>query len=89
MKVVPVNDRRYVLVSNPSTPVKGKQRQIVLSVLNEQKRPMTVEEMTPLCEEKGLTAVGGVGPSVRYHLHHLTLLGHTTWEGGVDEKKVA
>ena len=36
---------------------------------------MTIGEMTPLADSKGLVAIGGTGPSVRYHLHHLVKLG--------------
>jgi hypothetical protein len=79
-KIKPVNARKYSLSQNPSIPPKGKQRLIVLSILNNAKSPMTPEEISPLAEKMGLTATGGVLPSVRYHLHHLVLLGIAKFE---------
>lgn len=80
MQVTPVNARRYTLAASAPLTAKGKQRQIVLDILRAAEKPMTPEEIAPIATSKGLTAVGGVLPSVRYHLHHLVLLGHATWE---------
>lgn len=74
-KTTPVNERLYSLVAAPSLPPKGKQRQIVLSILQNTKTPLTVDEVTKAATAAGLQAVGGIGPSCRYHLHHLVLLG--------------
>lgn len=74
-KSTPVNDRLYTLKAAPSIPPKGKQRQIVLKVLADSEEPMTVGQVAKLATELGLTAVGGVEPSCRYHLHHLVKLG--------------
>lgn len=81
MKIVPVLTRSYSLTTSvlPVSSYKGKQRQIVVQTLLDSKIPMTPEQMVGPCTEKGLTAVGGILPSIRYHLHHLTLLGHTVW----------
>lgn len=69
-----VLERRYVLKNEPSLPPKGKQRQIVLQILRENKdKPMTIDEIYPIAEKLGLVAVDGVKNSVRYHLHHLEL----------------
>src|SRR6185312_10953093 len=72
-KSTPVSERQYKLVAMPAV-IKGKQRQIVCGILNESKKPMTIAEITPLAEKAGLKAIGGVAPSVRYHLHHMVLL---------------
>ena len=76
IKTTPVNERKYKLVSTPSIPPKGKQRQIVLNALSTDKdRGFTVEEVADFATKAGLQAVGGVIPSCRYHLHHLVKLG--------------
>jgi hypothetical protein len=69
---------RYVLktrVMVPSAYVRSVQRTIVWNVLltNFKKRPdgMTIDEIAAIAESAGLKAVGGVGPSVRYHLHYM------------------
>jgi hypothetical protein len=80
MKVTPVNARRYTLAASAPLVAKGKQRQIVLNLLRAATNPMTPEELAPLADAAGLYAVGGTLPSVRYHLHHLVLSGHATWE---------
>lgn len=74
-KTTPVNERRYKLIAQPSIPPKGKQRQIVLKALADSTEPLTVDQITKIAEKAGLQAVGGVGPSCRYHLHHLVKLG--------------
>lgn len=73
-KSTPVNDRVYKLVAAPSIPAKGKQRQIVIAAFGDGKSNKTVAEVTKFAEENGLYAVGGIAPSVRYHLHALALL---------------
>ncbi len=73
-KSTPVNDRSYKLIAAPSITPKGKQRQIVLAAFGDGKKPMTVNEVVQFAEAKGLSAVGGVTPSVRYHLHQMALL---------------
>lgn len=73
-KSTPVNERRYKLVAEPSIAPKGKQRQIVLNALKSTKNPMTVKEVAAFAAQNGLTAVGGIEPSCRYHLHHLQIL---------------
>jgi len=74
-KSTPVNDRRYSLVAEPSIMPKGKQRQIVIAALKSSKKPMTVEQVAEFATAQNLTAVGGIAPSCRYHLHHLVKLG--------------
>jgi len=73
-KATPVEERKYSLINEPSLPPKGKQRQIVLSILKASNEPLTVAQVTAEATKQGLSAVGGVGPSCRYHLHHLVLL---------------
>lgn len=73
-KATSVNDRVYKFLAIPSLPVKGKQRQIVIAAFGDGKKNMTVEEITKFAEANGLSAVGGVAPSVRYHLHQMALL---------------
>lgn len=89
VRKTPVNERKYKLVAAPSVPPKGRQRQIVLEILREANRPMTIDEVTKLATEKGLYAVGGVGPSCRYHLHHLNILGCVTIENPTTGEVVA
>jgi len=79
MKITPVNARSYSASAQLQATYKGKQRQIVANILRASKEPLTPEQIAPLAESMGLTAVGGVLPSVRYHLHHLVLLGHAEW----------
>lgn len=90
-KATPVGDRRYIYVSSPSI-IKGKQRQIVDNIMKNAGKPMTVAEVTELATKAGLSAVGGVGPSCRYHLHHLELEGFVKVENKTTtiavEKKV-
>lgn len=70
-KVTPVNERKYALsVDRPQ--VKSKQASIVLDILAASSEPLTIDEIAPIASDKGLKAVGGVAPSVRYHLHMLT-----------------
>ena len=75
VKSTPVMERQYVLVANPSITPKGKQRQIVLKALNSTTDPQTIEQITKFATAEGLQAVGGIGPSCRYHIHHLVKLG--------------
>ena len=74
--VTPVMNRKYTRTDMPVEVFRGKQRQIVATILNAAKEPMSVEEVSKLAAEAGLVAIGGVIPSVRYHLHHLGLLGY-------------
>jgi len=82
-KTTPVEDRIYAIVTEPQTPFKGKQRQIVFGTLkdltsgDEAMAGATIAQVTAVAKKVGLVAKGGVEPSVRYHLHHLTLLGFT------------
>jgi hypothetical protein len=73
--ITPVLERQYSLLTPPTSIPKGRQRQIVLAILLDAKKPMTPVEIAPLAEEMGLRAVGGILPSVRYHLHHMVKLG--------------
>lgn len=73
-KATPVEERLYKMINEPSLPPKGKQRQIVLAILKASKEPLTVAQVTAEAVKLNLSAVGGVGPSCRYHLHHLVLL---------------
>jgi repressor of nif and glnA expression len=85
MKVVPVLDRKYELVGVVSMG-KSKQRNIVVSILESEKKPMTVEEITVFAKERGLKTVGDrVLESVRFHLHQLSLEKLVKWEGGETE----
>jgi len=85
IKQTPVEERKYELAP-PATNDKGetvevkfrgKQRQAVYDAMKELARPALISEVAALAESKGLTAVGGVEPSVRYHLHHMTKDGFT------------
>jgi hypothetical protein len=78
IKSTPVMERRYMLLGERPLNVKSKQGSIVLDILAGSTDPLTIEEIAAVAEEKGLKAVGGVTPSVRYHLHHLTKDGVTT-----------
>lgn len=80
-KVTPVEDRGYYHVADPAKPFKGKQRQIVAQILKdlsigENAISPTIKQVTTVAKKAGLVAKGGVEPSVRYHLHHLVLLGY-------------
>lgn len=74
IKDTPVDERKYELLTKDGEPEKfrGKQRQIVYNILREAKEPMSIKQIAPLATKAGLTATGGVEPSVRYHLHHMT-----------------
>jgi hypothetical protein len=90
MKVTPVLSRSYSRTATLAATYKGKQRQIVAAILRSATEPLTPEQVAKLAEEAGLTAVGGVLPSVRYHLHHLCLLGEASYEApAVEEQKAA
>jgi hypothetical protein len=69
------DNRQYI--KNAKTPIsaKGKQRQIVLDILNAATKPMTAVEIVPIADAKGLFAVGGTLPSVKYHLNLLKRMG--------------
>jgi hypothetical protein len=71
-----VDDRLHKLtaetVKNKELKFRGKQRQIVLDVLRNSPDAMTIAQVAKLAAKAGLNAVGGVEPSVKYHLHHLT-----------------
>jgi hypothetical protein len=89
MKVTPVLARSYAATATLAATYKGKQRQIVASILRAAEQPLTPEQIAPMAEAAGLTAVGGVLDSVRYHLHHLVLLGHAEWTAPAAEKVAA
>lgn len=73
VKPTPVEDRLYEPANKEAALVfKGKQRQIVYNILMLATKPLTISDVAATAEEQGLKAVGGVEPSVRYHLHHLT-----------------
>jgi hypothetical protein len=55
----------------------GSAAQIVLTILGAAGGPIEITEVTKLAETAGLRAVGGVGPSVRYHPPPPHLLGVT------------
>lgn len=73
-KQTAIEDRLYTLASFDGEPMKfrGKQRQAVYESLLELKAPSTIAQVAKLAAKKGLEATGGVEPSVRYHLHHMT-----------------
>lgn len=80
--VVPVLSRLYSIVSLPKTTPKGKQRQIVLNILQREGRPMSISEISEIWEKEFISInrpVDTVMNSVRYHLHHTTLLGQTKY----------
>lgn len=80
--VVPVLTRQYSVVNAPSTPPKGKQRQIVLNILLRENKPMGIAEVAKIWDSEFRNInvpVDGILNSVRYHLHHLTLLGITKY----------
>lgn len=80
--VVPVLNRSYSLIAAPTTAPKGKQRQIVLTILSANPSPMTIAEVAAIWTSSYLhinSPVDGVLNSVRYHLHHLTLDGVTSY----------
>ena len=69
VKQTPVFDRQYKLKGTMPQGLKSKQGSIVLEILAAAAEPMTIKQIAPIAEEKGLNAIGGVEPSVRYHLH--------------------
>jgi hypothetical protein len=77
-KDTPVDARIYKALLPITHSFKGKQRQIVVAAITDftnVKGGATIAEVTAVV--KGvLVAKGGVEPSVRYHLHHLALLGY-------------
>jgi hypothetical protein len=76
-KVVPVLNRTYKITSTCPSSFKGKQRQIVRDVIaTDKEKYWTIQEVSDLARSKGLSAVGGVLESVRYHLHNLKLSQH-------------
>lgn len=88
-KPTPVHERRYRLVAEPSITPKGKQRQIVIAALKSSESPMTVKQVAKFASAAGLTAVGGIEPSCRYHLHHLVKLGFVNIENPTIEAEIA
>lgn len=86
MKVTPVLARTYSATATLAPSYKGKQRQIVATILRSSKVALSPEQVAKQAEAAGLTAVGGVLPSVRYHLHHLVLLGHAAWTEVAEQK---
>lgn len=78
--VAPVMSRVYTLVAAPTTAPKGKQRQIVLSIIA--RGPATIAQVAAIWEAEFISVnrpIDGVLSSVRYHLHHTTLLGQTSY----------
>lgn len=73
--VTSVNDRKYKLTESCPSSFKGAQRQIVRNILANSKEPMTPAEVAPLADQAGLKSITPTLASVRYHLHHLQLLG--------------
>lgn len=76
IRTTPVNERQYKIKGDKPA-LKSKQASIVLDILAASEGPMTIKQIAPIAGEKGLLAVGGIEPSVRYHLHHLTKAGIT------------
>ena len=75
-KSTPPAERRYQLVAAPAIPPRGKQRQIVINALAQDKdRAFTIDEVTDFATKAGLTANAGVKASCMWHLHHLNKLG--------------
>ena len=69
-------ERRYQLIAAPAIPPRGKQRQIVINALAQDKdRAFTIDEVTEFATKAGLTANAGVKASCMWHLHHLNKLG--------------
>lgn len=78
IKETPVDERKYELVDvKTEQKFRGKQRQIIYTILHASTVPLSAKEITPLATAAGLTATGGVEPSVKYHLHHMTKDGIT------------
>lgn len=75
-KKTAVNDRRFKLIKEPSMAFKGRQRQIVIEVLKTAKEPMSGDEIAIPAATLGLQATAGVAASVKWHLHHLVLMGY-------------
>jgi hypothetical protein len=81
IKTTAVTDREYTIAKPEKIGlVKSKQASIVLAVMQTRKQPMRIKEVAAEAAKLGLKAVGGVEPSVRYHLHHLTKAGITKVE---------
>lgn len=79
VKTTAVDDRLYVVVpSETEIKFRGKQRQITYEVLKNSSEPIGVKQVAVIAEDLGLTAKGGVEPSVRYHIHHLAKDGFIT-----------
>lgn len=81
--LVPVAQRSYTLIAPPTTLPKGKQRQIVLSVLSSAPGPWTIASVASVWESSYRhvnVPVDGILNSVRYHLHHLHLLSMVTYK---------
>lgn len=78
IKQTPVEERLYELVPrDEEVKFRGKQRTIVYNALKAIGIPLNIKDCAAMATEAGLSAVGGVEPSVRYHLHHLTNDGYT------------
>lgn len=76
-KITSVEDRLHKITDQKEeVKFRGKQRQIVYDSLKSSPVPLTIKDVSLIATENGLTAVGGVEPSVRYHLHHLTKDGY-------------
>jgi len=75
-KSTPPAERRYQLIAAPAIAPRGKQRQIVINALAQDKdREFTIDEVTEFATKAGLTANAGVKASCMWHLHHLQKLG--------------
>jgi hypothetical protein len=81
--VKPVSERMYSIVKLPVSFPKGKQRQIVLNILERENRSMKISEISEIWEKEFRSVnipVDGITNSVRYHVHHLVLLGVCKFE---------
>ena len=72
----PLGNRVFTLVAQPSLPPKGKQRQICLRILVEAgEAGTTIQAAAKKAKEYELSTVDTIENSVKYHFHHLVLLG--------------
>ena len=72
VKQTAIEDRLYEVVpSETEIKFRGKQRQQTYDALKSSPQPLNIKDISTITAELGLTAKGGVEPSVRYHIHHL------------------
>ena len=72
VKQTAIEDRLYEVVpSETEIKFRGKQRQQTYDALKSSPQPLNIKDTSAIAAELGLTAKGGVEPSVRYHIHHL------------------